>query len=267
MGVTMQNHILYDDGYHKCIAFSMPAEDEIVPSNQFLVIDGQEAALIDPGGDLTFSPLTMQLTKFLPIEQIKYVIGSHQDPDIIASMPRWLLHTPQAHLIISALWERFLPHYNSSFTKGRLKKNISEYLITIPDMGGKYPLGDNNIIAIPAHFLHSVGNFQFYDPVSKILFSGDMGASLVGNSGQAVANFPAHIAKMEDFHKRYMSSQIATRAWAKSIQYLDMEKMVPQHGCRFDGKPMIGQFIKWIANLPCGVDLIDDTTYDFSHLI
>ena len=263
----MKSHILYDDGRHKCVAFSMPEDDESVPSNQFLIIDGQEAALIDPGGDLTFSPLTIQITKFLHMEQIRYIIGSHQDPDIIASMPRWLLHTPQAHLIIPVLWERFLPQYNSSFTKGRLKKDISEFLITIPDTGGSYPLGDSHIIAIPAHFLHSVGNFQFYDPVSKILFSGDMGASLIGNSGQVVENFDAHIAQMKGFHTRYMNSQIATRAWAKSIQYLDMEKMVPQHGCRFDGKPMIGQFIRWIANLPCGVDLIDDTTYDFSHLL
>lgn len=88
----MESHVLYNDGHHKCIAFSMPAEDESVPSNQFLIIDGKEAAIIDPGGDLTFTPLTLQITKFTSMDNIKYVIGSHQDPDILASMPRWLIH-------------------------------------------------------------------------------------------------------------------------------------------------------------------------------
>lgn len=46
----MESYVLYDDGHHKCIAFSMPEEDESVPSNQFLIIDGEEAAIIDPVG-------------------------------------------------------------------------------------------------------------------------------------------------------------------------------------------------------------------------
>ena len=124
----MESHVLYNDGHHKCIAFSMPAEDESVPSNQFLIIDGKEAAIIDPGGDLTFTPLTLQITKFTSMDNIKYVIGSHQDPDILASMPRWLIHLQNTKLLIPTLWERFLPHYNSAFTKGRLHHGLSERL-------------------------------------------------------------------------------------------------------------------------------------------
>ena len=40
-------------------------------------------------------------------------------------------------------------------------------------------MGDSSVRALPAHFMHSVGNFSFYDPVSRILFSGDVGASIV----------------------------------------------------------------------------------------
>ncbi|STY94001.1 Uncharacterised protein [Moraxella bovis] len=31
----MESYVLYDDGHHKCIAFSMPEEDESVPSTSF----------------------------------------------------------------------------------------------------------------------------------------------------------------------------------------------------------------------------------------
>ena len=84
----MHHHILYDNGHHKCVAFSMPHDDESVPSNQFLIINGKEAAIIDPGGDLTFTPLTIGIIKHTRMDNIRYIIGSHQDPDIIASMPR-----------------------------------------------------------------------------------------------------------------------------------------------------------------------------------
>lgn len=263
----MNHHILYDDGHHKCVAFSMPHEEESVPSNQFLIIDGDNAAVIDPGGDLTFTPLTMGILKYTKMTNIRYVIGSHQDPDIIASMPRWLIHVEEANLLIPKLWERFLPHYNSSFTKGRLKQTLSERLITIPDSGGYYPLGDSGIVAIPAHFLHSVGNFQFYDPVSKILFSGDMGASLIGDSSEPVENFKAHISNMEGFHRRYMNSQKVTRLWADAVRDLDVSMMVPQHGRRLDGEVMFHDFLDWISNLPCGVDLMQPESYQYKQFL
>lgn len=263
----MYHHILYDDGHHKCVAFSMPHDNESVPSNQFLIIDGDEAAVIDPGGDLTFAPLTINIVKHTRMTNIRYVIGSHQDPDIIASMPRWLIHVEGASVLIPKLWERFLPHYNSAFTKGRLKQNLSERLMTIPDIGGYYPLGNNGIVAMPAHFLHSVGNFQFYDPVSKILFSGDMGASLVGDSGQAVQDFHTHIGNMEGFHQRYMTSKKVMRLWADAVRNLDVSMMVPQHGYRLEGQEVFHQFLDWISQLDCGIDLFNEQSYQFKQYI
>ena len=259
----MHHHILYDDGHHKCVAFSMPHDDESVPSNQFLIINGKEAAIIDPGGDLTFTPLTIGITKHTRMDNIRYVIGSHQDPDIIASMPRWLIHIETASVVIPKLWEHFLPHYNSAFTKSRLKQGLAERLITIPDGGGYYPLGNSGIVAMPAHFLHSVGNFQFYDPISKILFSGDMGASMVGDSSNAVTDFQAHTGSMAGFHRRYMVSKKVTRLWANAVRNLDVSMMVPQHGCRMDGQVVFHQFLDWISQLDCGIDLFDERSYQF----
>ncbi len=245
----------------------MLQQDDSVPTNQFLIIDGEDGAIIDPGGDLTFTPLTVQVSKYISMDNVRYIIGSHQDPDIIASMPRWLIHLEHAKLLTPKLWEYFLPHYNSAFTKERLKKSISERLLSIPDEGGYYTLGNSGIVAIPAHFLHSVGNFQFYDPVSQILFSGDMGASLTGHSGQAVTNFKTHIDQMAGFHRRYMNSKKATQLWANAVKDLPISKMVPQHGLRIDGQEMFHQFLNWISQLDCGVDLLKEQDYDFWRFI
>ena len=112
-----------------------------------------------------------------------------------------------------------------------------------------------SLSSLPAHFLHSEGNFQVYDPVSKILYSGDLGASL-GTDYWEVTDFDAHLRYMEGFHRRYMASNKVMKSWADMVRGLDIEIIAPQHGAYFQGKDMVGRFIDWCADLQCGIDLI-----------
>lgn len=254
-------HILFDRDGHQCIQFSDLVVGEGIQSNQFLIVDGNSAALIDPGGDLTFTPLTIELSKRVKISELEYIFASHQDPDIIASLPRWLMHT-NCRVVTSKLWSRFLPHLASTFVTQQYGQALEKRIISLADSGGAIAFGRSNIIALPAHFLHSVGNFHFYDPVSKILFSGDMGASLVENHAEAaVVDFQAHIPHMRGFHQRYMASNKACRLWANMIRGLEVEMMVPQHGSPFVGKAMISLFLDWISELDCGIDLMDQENF------
>ena len=111
----------------------------------------------------------MAIAKVCPVKELDYVIATHQDPDIISSMDRWLMYS-DAKILISRLWERFLPH----LVPGYMGEKGASRIIAIPDQGSNIKFGDTSIKALPAHFLHSVGNFHFYDPTSKILFSGDL---------------------------------------------------------------------------------------------
>lgn len=252
--------VLYESPDHKCISFSSLVKGEGVQANQFLIIHKGHAAVIDPGGDLTYTPLTIELSKHVNLKHLDYVIASHQDPDIIASMPRWLMHT-RATVVASKLWARFLPHLASSFITDRLSEDVSERLMELPDKGGNIPFGDTVIKAVPAHFLHSVGNFQFYDPVSKILFSGDMGASMSDDADSPVTDFDAHIPTMRGFHQRYMCSKRVIRLWAGMVREMDVQMIVPQHGRPFAGPEMIKRFLDWVCELDCGIDLLTQLDY------
>jgi flavorubredoxin len=252
-------HVLFENADHKCISFTSLVKGDGVQSNQFLIIHKGHAAVIDPGGDLTYTPLTIELSKHVRLQDLDYVIASHQDPDIIASMPRWLMHT-RATVVASKLWARFLPHLASSFVTNHLNEEVSDRLMELPDRGAVIPFGEAGIVAVPAHFLHSVGNFQFYDPVSKILFSGDMGASMV-DEVRPVSDFDAHIPTMRGFHQRYMCSKRVIRLWASMVRGMDVEMIVPQHGSPFQGKEMINSLLNWASDLDCGVDLL--TQMDF----
>lgn len=246
---------------HHCLVFSNLVSGSGIQSNQFLVLHGGHAAVIDPGGDLTYTPLTIELSKWVDLANLDYVLASHQDPDIIASLPRWLMHT-KAKVVCSRLWSRFLPHLASPFVMKNLDANVQDRIIALPDRGGDVVMGDCTLKVLPAHFLHSVGNFHFYDPVAKILFSGDMGSSMVSEKeNEPVEDFNAHIASMRGFHQRYMASQKACRLWADMVRGMDVEMLVPQHGRPFVGKPMVNRFLDWISDLPCGVDLLDAGSY------
>ena len=159
---------------------------EGVQSNQFLIIDHDQYLLLDPGGDLTYVPLTMELSRHIPVQELTYIFASHQDPDIIASLDKWLLHT-RAQVICSKLWARFLPHLTANYLALSRGINTYERIIALPDRGQSFAVGRCTLKAVPAHFLHSVGNFQLYDPLSKILFSGDMGASMLDDSGPVLS--------------------------------------------------------------------------------
>ncbi len=144
-----------------------------------------------------------------------------------------------------------VPHYSRSDIK-------NDVFVPIPDGGMKIDLNGCGLLMVPAHFLHSPGNFQLYDPLSRILFTGDLGTSLPPQGAfREVTDFEAHVKLMEGFHRRYMSSNRVCRLWANMVRKLDIEMIVPQHGTKyFKGKAFVNKFIDWVDRLSCGADAI-----------
>lgn len=248
---------LYNQKGHQCLMFTDLCDEggDVVQSNQFLIVDGDTGAIIDPGGNVAYGELYLAMTRFFPPQQLSAIFASHADPDIIASLDRWTTATPSAKIYISRIWERFIPHFcKPGKTAGRV--------VGIPDPGMRLMVGRGELIALPAHFMHSEGNFQFFDVTSRILFSGDLGASLV--TGEAakkpVTTLAGHIQHMEAFHRRYMVSNKILKMWAQMVRRLPIDMIVPQHGAPMKGAA-VQEFIAWIEQLPCGVDLLSERDY------
>lgn len=251
--------ILFEQGEHLVARFCDLVKgrngSDGVQANQFVIRRGEHGALIDPGGDLTYTHLTIELSRHLNLSDLDYILASHQDPDIIASLPRWMLHS-RCRVAVSRLWARFLPHLVSTFVATRAGvQEWQQRIMPLPDEGEVLPFGDSELWALPAHFLHSAGNFSFYDPVSRILFSGDIGASL-GGEEQEVTRFEEHIPTMEGFHRRYMAGNRACRLWVQMVRELNPSMIVPQHGGYFASPEIINQFLEWLELLECGPDLM-----------
>jgi flavorubredoxin len=242
---------------HVCLMFSDLCEEggAAVQANQFLIVNNDTGAIIDPGGNLAYSELYLGMTRHFAPSRLSAILASHADPDIIASLDRWMTATPDAKLYVSTLWERFVPHFcKPGKTDGRI--------VGIPDQGMRIPIGESEVLALPAHFMHAEGNFQFYDPLSRILFSGDLGVSMLSGqqARQPITSLRPMPAGMEAFHRRYMVSNKVLRFWARMVRQLAIDMIVPQHGAPLQGSA-VRDFIEWVEGLSCGVDLMTDANY------
>lgn len=245
----MSHQILFETAGHRNILLEDFNKGPLaVQANQHVIVHGQSAMILDPGGHKVYARVLSATLQLLGQAKLESIFLSHQDPDIIAATNGWLM-TTDAKAYISALWTRFVPHFG-------LDQLVESRLLPIPDEGTKLDLGGLSLLVLPAHFLHSPGNFQIYDPVSKILYSGDLGASVDGMNIEAT-NFDEHVPRMKGFHERYMCNNRAMRGWAHMVRQLDIAMIAPQHGRFFRG-PMVGQFIDWCESLSCGTDLLDN---------
>ena len=244
---------LHSSPGHRCLMFHDTVDGtEGVQANQFLVIDHDTGAVIDPGGNLAYAELYLVMTQHFAPHRLSAIIASHADPDIVASLDRWMTAT-QAPVYISRVWERFIPHFcKPGKTHGRV--------VPIPDPGMCIRVGRHDLVALPAHFLHAEGNFQFWDPASRILFSGDLGASIGVDASRPVHELAPHLPRMEAFHRRYMASRKVLQWWAHMVRGLPIEMIAPQHGA-----PLVGgavrDFIDWVEQLDCGMDLFGQQNY------
>ncbi|SEI45025.1 Metallo-beta-lactamase superfamily protein [Allopseudospirillum japonicum] len=243
------SRILYEDDEHQYIWFGWEEEEgteSFVQTNQCLILNHDQGYFFDPGGTYVFHHVLENIARYVNPRQLRYIIATHQDPDVCSSIPYWMKAT-DAELLISRLWLHFVSHFGL--------EDVSRVL-PVPDGGVRIKLNSGDeLLMIPAHFLHSEGNFCIYDSRSQILFSGDIGAAIFphGERYLFVEDFQQHLHYCAGFHKRYMHSNRLCRMWAERVAKLPIRMIVPQHGAIYAGE-QVGQFLSWFRDLKCGGD-------------
>lgn len=246
----MRNIILFNSPEHQFILLneSEPGEEEGIRSNQYLIVHQGQGVLLDPGGFGVMPGVLTEMMDYIESSDIKAIMLSHQDPDIVGGINTWLEMT-NAPVYVSKIWLRFLPHYGI--------RDMSRF-VGVPDDGMFCDIAPGfTLQLVPAHFLHSEGQINVYDPVSRILFTGDIGAAMmpVEVDYEYVDDFTAHLPYIEGFHRRFMNSNKAIHCWLETIADLDIDILAPQHGPIYRGKA-VGEFLNWLAGLSCGIDLM-----------
>jgi flavorubredoxin len=245
----MNGKILYEDNRHQLIWLGTDEQENegVVQTNQYLIIHDGRATLLDPGGVHLFARVASAVSRYVGLEKIESIVFSHQDPDVSSGIALWMGVT-KAKIYISELWIRFLPHFGIV--------DLSR-ISSIEASGGKLPT-ETPLRFIPAHFLHSTGNFTSYDSPAKTVFSADIGAAVFSKGGQSlfVEDFEQHVKLMDGFHRRYMTANKVLRKWVELVSREEVAMIAPQHGAIFSGSK-VSQFLSWLKELECGIDLLE----------
>ncbi len=241
--------IIYQSGQHQWIAVARDPErpNYLIDTNEYLITDGNTALLTDPGGSEIFSMVFAAICEAFDPADIGVLFASHQDTDIISSLSLWLDFNPKLKCHLSRLWTTFVPHFGGT----------DETFIGIPDEGSTIAVGKLKLQAVPAHYLHSSGNFHLYDAAARLLFSGDIGAAMLPDdmNDLFVKDFDRHIQYAEGFHRRFMGSPEAKRLWCERAAAMEIDMLCPQHGAIYQGAD-VERFINWFSELQVGSGLI-----------
>ncbi|OGH02378.1 MAG: flavoprotein [Candidatus Lambdaproteobacteria bacterium RIFOXYD1_FULL_56_27] len=236
----------YEKGEHKwfCLYKDLARGKHLIGTKEYLIQNGEKVLLTDPGGTEVFPEIVAAIAEISDFEKIDRVFCSHQDPDIFSAIALWLQIKPELKVYVSKIWLGFMLHFAGTKATFEL----------MSDEGAVINLGGLNLQAIPAHFMHSSGNFHLYDPAAKILFSGDTGAAIipVDQDDLFVRDFDKHLPLIEGFHRRWFGSNEHKNQWCERVSTLEIDMLCPQHGLIYQGAD-VPRFIDWLHNLKVGV--------------
>ena len=208
--------------------------------NPYLIVDNDEAVLIDSGGRNDFSTVMLKIMRTgTNPKNIKRLIYQHYDPDLCGNIPHMEAIIDNEDLKIISQRENnvFINYYSAKSP-----------LQCINELGLIYEFTSGRRLEfIPTPYCHAPGSFMTYDTKSKVLFSSDIFGAYDSNwtfythidekcfdCGSAencqFIDDKCQITGMLEFHKRIMPSRRALRYALSRIEELDISLIAPQHG-------------------------------------
>ena len=208
--------------------------------NPYLLVEGEEAVLIDGGSRDDFSRVMLKILRTgISPSKIGHLIYQHYDPDLCESLPQLEAIINNENLrIISLEGNNIFIHYYSALTP---KLDFRAF-----DNRFVFATG-RTLEFYPTPFCHAQGSFVTYDIETRTLFSSDLFGSFDNNwdlflsleepcadcrdLSECKASCPMCPMKgMKTFHQNVMTSNLASRHALELIGTLDIDRIAPQHG-------------------------------------
>ncbi|MGI6733280.1 MAG: MBL fold metallo-hydrolase [Anaerovoracaceae bacterium] len=227
--------------------------------NPYLIIDGDEAVLIDGGSRGDFSTVMMKILRTgLNPSKIKRLIYQHYDPDLCGNLPHLEAVIDNKDLkIISQRENNIFIHFFSTASKK----------LCIETMNYSYTFGNGRrleFIMIP--YAHSPGSFMTYDCKTKTLFSSDLFGSYdniwdlyLRDTDECRNCIPRRNCQVHSrrcpingilaFHQRVMNSAASLRYALEQVESREVALLAPQHGSLIDSPEQMKTVIQHLKKL------------------
>ncbi len=235
--------------------------------NPYLIVEGDQAVLIDGGSRPDFAVVMMKILQAgLQPGQITALIYHHYDPDLCGSMANLvdIIDNPSLQILSDPLDRIFLTYYLGKENHSLLKT------VNFTDRG--YVFNGRKLRFLRTPFCHNAGNFVTYDAKTKTLFSSDLFGSFSktwelytrlgedcytcrGYKSCPIGRPYCPLPDIIKFHQKIMPSGKALKYAMEQIRPLDIELIAPQHGGIIAGTSDIAFLIDKLANLQgVGID-------------
>lgn len=209
--------------------------------NPYLIVDGDEGVLIDPGSPLDFAEVRENISSIMPIENLKYVVLQHENPDICASVPMFEELGIRFKIVCHRWTQSLVKYYGVK----------SEYYI-VNDENFKLGLeSGRELFFLETPYLHSTGSIVTYDRSLKLLFSGDLFGAY-STKWELYAD-DAYLEKMLDYHEYFMPSHDILKPSIEMMETIEIDLIAPQHGSIVNKD--IPRYLESLKELECGAYL------------
>jgi len=211
--------------------------------NPYIIKDGDETILIDPGNLTDYSKVASKIFSATNPSQIAHMILHHQDPDLCASVPLMeeLIHNDKLEIITHSRASLLIRYYG---TKSKF--------VNVDQHGYTHTLKSGRVLRfMVTPFCHFPAAIVTYDEKEKLLFSSDLFAA-VSKDWHLFAQ-EGYEKQMESFHVGYIASSLHLNRVLEKIEKMDINMILPQHGSIIKGE-MIPRCINYLKQLKCGID-------------
>lgn len=230
-------------------------EEDSFQCHSYLIENGSDSILIDPGSRLTFNKTYEKIEQITPFNNIRYFIVNHPDPDITGALDT-------IDNIITREDACILSHWRSIALLKHLDLKIP--LRCVEKMNWQLKTGDRELQFIFTPYLHFPGAFCTFDKGTGSLFSSDIaGGFTEGFSLYAVDE--SYMESVKLFHEHYMPSREILAFTIRKFEELPLKRILPQHGSIITGK-LVPFILDQLKNLDCGLYLMTKTDTDIQKL-
>lgn len=212
--------------------------------NPYLIVDGDEAVVIDSGSRDEFSSVMLKILRTgIDPSKIQRLIYQHYDPDLCGNIPHFeaIINNDNLKIISHKENNIFIKYYSPKSPR-----------LCIESLNNEYKFSSGRVLKfIRTPYSHSPGSFVTYDCKTKTLFTGDIfGSYDINWTLFRHLNYECHTCKPKrscdidnkecrlygilKFHESIMTSPKALRYALDEIEKLDINLIAPQHGSLID---------------------------------
>lgn len=208
----------------------------------YLIEDGDQSVLIDPGSPLTFAETRRKIESILPFASIRYFICHHPDPDIVSAISLFDHEVTRPDACIVTHWRAaaLLKHYGWKIPFWLVERN--HWTLQLESRSLKF---------VFTPYLHFPGAFCSFDESSGILFSSDLFGGFT-NGFNLVASDEGYFEALRPFHEHYLPSREILQHGLLAIQRHPVRMIAPQHGSIIP-EPLVGFMTEKLKTLDCGL--------------